>query len=133
MRIDLKAQKFLTPTTINHPKFVSLKLDEIDDSNDVSELSQHRFSSLNGLYLLSSGDILLRYLFRDSSMSTALILLSDLNVLLDAQEVKNELGYNNFTCHGMSVYEYSSPAVSEDTNGRISIYRLIDPHEVPAG
>ena len=130
IRIDLTAQEFLIPIVTNHPKFVSLKLDEVDDS-DIRKFAQSKFSRLDGMSLLSSGDMLIRYIFEDSSMSTALILLSDLSVQPDAQEVKNELGYNSFTCHGISVYEYSSPAVSEDTNGRISIYRLIDPQPLP--
>ena len=125
IRIDLKTQGFLTPITINHPKFVSLKLDEIDDSKDVRKLSQHRFSRLSGMYLLSSGDILLRYMFKDSSMSTALILLSDLDMQSSAQEVKNELGYNSFTSHGMSVYEYLPPADNEDTNGRMRYCQML--------
>ncbi len=123
-RIDWATQDFLTPIVTNHPKFVSLKLDEIGDSKDIRELSQLKFSRLDGMHLFSSGDMLLRYMFEDSSTSTGLILLSDLNVQPSAQQVKNELGYNSFTCHGMYVYEYSSPDVSEDTNGRISIYRL---------
>ena len=81
--------------------------------------------------LLSSGDILLRYLFRDSSNSTAFILFSDLSVKPSVQEMKNELRYNSFTCQGMSIYEYLSPADDEDTNGRIRIYRLIDTPESP--
>ena len=83
--------------------------------------------------LLSSGDILLRYLFNDSPIITGLIFLSDLSVEPYAQEVKNELRYNRFTCQGMSVYEYLSPADDEDTNGRIRIYRLIDTPESPTG
>ena len=79
MRMDLTAQEFLTPIVINHPKFVSLKSEAIDDSKDIRQLSQHRFSRLNGLYLLPSGKIVLRYTFEDLSMSTALILLSDLD------------------------------------------------------
>lgn len=133
MRIDLTAQKFLTPIVTTHPKFIRLKLDEIDDSKDVSELSQDMFSKLYGMHLLSSGNILLRYTFEDLSMSTALILLSDPSVQPSAQEVKNEFGYNIFTCHGMSVYMYSSPTDGEDTNGRVRVYRLINPHESPAG
>ena len=35
MRIDLVAQEFLTPIVTTHPKFVSLKLDEVDDSKDI--------------------------------------------------------------------------------------------------
>ena len=132
MRIDLAAQEFLTPIVTTHPKFISLKLDEIDDSKDITELSQQRFSMLYGMHLLSSGDILLRYMFEDSSMSTALILLSDLNTRPSAQEVKNELGYNIFTSHGKSIYAYSSSADGEDTNGRIRVYRLVNPHESPA-
>ena len=133
MRIDLTAQKFLMPIVTTHPKFIRFKLDEIDDSKDVSELSQDMFSKLYGMHLLASRDILLRYTFEDLSMSTAFILLSDMGVQLDAQEVKNNLGYNSFTCHGMSVYQYSSPAVSEDTNGRIRVYRLTEPQEAPTG
>ena len=129
MRIDLTAQDFLTPITINHPKFVSLKLDEVDDSKDVRKLSQYKFSRLYGMHLLSSGDMLLRYMFEDSSMSTALILLSDLSIQPSAQEMKNELGYNTFTGLEMSVYEYSPPADDEDTNGWIRVYRLIDPQK----
>ena len=131
MRIDLTAQEFLTPIVTTHPKFVSLKLDEVDDRKDTRKFAQSKFSRLDGISLLSSGDMLIRYILEDSSMSTALILLSDLSVQPDAQEVKNELGYNSFASHGMSVYKYSSPAVGEDTNGRISIYRLIDPQPLP--
>ena len=133
MRIDLTAQEFLTPIVTNHPKFVSLKLDEADDSKDIRQLSQHRFSRLDGMHLLSSGDILLRYTFEDLSMSTALILLSDLDVQPSAQEVKNELGYNIFTCYGKSIYMYSSSTDGEDTNGRIRVYRLTEPEEAPTG
>ncbi len=133
MRIDLATQEFLTPIVINHPKFVSLKLDEIDDSKDIRELSQHRFSRLNSMYLLSSSDILLNYQFWDSSMSTALILLSGLDMQPSAQEVKNELGYNIFTCYGKSIYMYSSSTDGEDTNGRIRVYRLTEPQEAPTG
>lgn len=132
-RIDLATQKILTPITINHPKFISLKLDEIDDSKDIRRFAQLKFSKLYGLYLLSSGDIVLRYMFEDSSMSTALILLSDLSVQPSAQEVNNELGYNVFTCHDMFVYEYVPPADDEDTNGRIRVYRLTEPQESPTG
>ena len=56
MRIDLTAQDFLPPIITNHPKFVSLKLDEIDDSQGVIELAPHRFSMLYGMHLLSSGE-----------------------------------------------------------------------------
>ncbi len=133
MRIDLAAQEFLTPITINHPKFISLKLDEGDYRKDIIELFQNKFSRLGGMYLLSSGDILLRYMFEDSSMSTALILLSDLDVEPSAQELKNELRYNIFTSHGKSIYTYSSSADGEDTNGRIRVYRLTEPEEAPTG
>ena len=130
MRIDLAAQEFLSSLTINHPKFISLKLGE---GKTGKELLKTNFSRLYGMSLLSSGDILLRYLFRDSSNSTALILFSDPNVEPYAQEMKNELRYNSFTCQGMSIYEYLSPADDEDTNGRIHIYRLIDTPESPTG
>ena len=130
MRIDLVAQEFLPSLTINHPKFISLKLEE---GKTLKELLKAKFSRLYGMYLLSSGDILLRYLFRDSSNSTAFILFSDLSVEPYAQEMKNELRYNSFTCYGMSIYEYLSPADDEDTNGRIRIYRLIDTPESPTG
>ena len=127
LRIDLATQKILTPITINHPKFISLKLDEGDDRKDVRKLFQSKFSRLDGMYLLSSGDILLRYIFQDSSRSAALILLSDLDTQPYAQEMKNALGYNVFTCYGKSIYMYSSSADDENTNGRIRVYRLIDP------
>lgn len=130
MRIDLSAQEFLPSLTINHPKFISLKLEE---GKTAKELLKAKFSRLYGMYLLSSGDILLRYLFRDSSNSTAFILFSDLSVEPYAQEMKNELRYNIFTCQGMSIYEYLSPADGEDTNGRIRIYRFIDTPESPTG
>ena len=133
MRINLATQKILTPITINHPKFVSLKLDEIDDSKDVRKSAQLRFSKLYGMYLLSSGDMLIRYMFEDLSMSTALILLSNLSVQPYAQEVKNELGYNIFTCYGKSIYMYSSSADDEDTNGSIRVYRLTEPQGSPNG
>ena len=123
MRIDLATQKLLTPIVTTHPKFVSLKLDEADDSKDIRKLSKYKFSSLDGMHLLSSGDILLRYTFEDLSMSTALILLSDLDAQPYAQEVKNELGYNVFTCYGKSIYAYSSSADDQDTNGSIRVYR----------
>lgn len=128
MRIDLAAQEFLPSLTINHPEFISLKLDE---GKTGRELLEAKFSKLFGMSLLSSGDILLRYLFRDSSNSTALILLSDLSVEPYAQEMKNELRYNSFTGQGMSIYEYLSPADDEDTNGRIRIYRFIGTPEFP--
>lgn len=131
IRIDLAAQGFLSPIITTHPKFISLKLDEVGEKKDITELSQHRFSMLYGMHLLSSGDILLRYTFEDLSMSTALILLSGLNVRPYAQEIKNELDYNTFTCAGMSVYAYSPPADGEDTNGKIRVYRLTEPQEAP--
>ena len=130
MRIDLAAQEFLPSLTINHPKFISLKVEE---DKTGKELLKAKFSRLYGLSLLSSGDIFLRYIFRDSSNSTALILFSDLSVEPYAQEMKNELRYNRFTGYGMSIYEYLSPADDEDTNGRIRIYRLIDTPESPTG
>ena len=130
MRIDLAAQEFLPSLTINHPKFISLKLEE---NKTAKKLLKTKFSRLYGMSLLSSGDVLLRYLFRDSSNSTAFILLSDLNVEPYVQEMKNELRYNHFTCQGMSIYEYLSPADDEDTNGKIRIYRLIDTPESPTG
>ncbi len=130
MRIDLAAQEFLPSLTINHPKFISLKLDK---GKTGRELLESKFSKLSGMSLLSSGDILLRYLFSDSPIITGLIFLSDLSVQPYAQEVKNELRYNCFTCYGMSVYEYLSPADDENTNGRIRIYRLIDIPESPTG
>ncbi len=133
MRIDLATQDFLMPIVTNHPKFISLKSDAVDDSKDIRKFAQLRFSKLNDMYLLSSGNMLLRYMFEDSSMSTALIFLSDLNTQPSAQEVKNELRYNIFTCHGQSVYEYVSPADGEDTNGRIRVYRLTEPQESPTG
>lgn len=133
MRIDLAAQEFLTPITINHPKFINLKLDEGDSRKNIIELFQNKFSRLEGMYLLSSGDILLRYMFEDSSMSTALILLSDLDTQPSAQKMQNELRYNVFTCHGMSVYMYSPPTDGEATNGKIRVYRLTEPEEVPTG
>ena len=133
MRIDLAAQEFLTPITINQPKFINLKLNEGDERKNIIELSQNNFSRLGGMYLLSSGDILLRYMFEDSSMSTALILLSDLDVEPSAQELKNKLRYNVFTSHGKSIYAYSSSADGEDTNGRIRVYRLTEPEEAPTG
>ncbi len=133
MRIDLTAQDFLTPIITNHPKFVSLKLDEIDDIQDVSELAPHRFSRLYGMHLLSSGKIVFRYTFEDLSMSTALILLSDLDTQPYAQEMKNELGYSIFTCHEDSIYAYSPPADGEDTNGMIRVYRLSHPEKAPTG
>ena len=133
MRIDLTTQEFLTPITINHPKFVSLELDKVDESKDIIKLMENRFSRLASMYLLSSGDMLLRYMFEDSSMSTALILLSDLDTHPYAQEAKNELGYNIFTCHGNSIYSYLSPADGEDTNGSIRVYRLTEPQETPTG
>ena len=133
MRIDLAAQEFLTPITINHPKFINLKLNEGDERKNIIELFQNKFSRLGGMYLLSSGDILLRYMFEDSSMSTALILLSDLDVEPSAQELKNKLRYNVFTSHGKSIYAYSSSADGEDTNGRIRVYRLTEPEEAPTG
>ena len=123
IRIDLAAQEFLSSLTINHPKFISLKGEE---GKTVKELLKAKFSRLYGMSLLSSGDILLRYLFRDSSNSTAFILFSGLSAEPYAQEMKNELRYNIFTCQGMSIYEYLPPADDEDTNGRIRIYRLSD-------
>ncbi len=133
MRIDLAAQEFLTPITINHPKFISLKLDEVDGNKDIRQLSQQRFSRLYGLHLLSSGDILLRYSFEDLSMSTALILLSDLDTQPSAQEMQNELRHNIFTSHGKSIYMYSPPNDSANMNGRVRIYRLTDPQRSPTG
>lgn len=134
MRIDLATQEFLTPITINHPKFINLKLDEIKTENESSKPPNFgKFSKLYGMSLLSSGDILLRYMFMDSSNSTALILLSDLDAQPSIQELKNELGYNVFTCHEQSVYMYSPPIGGEDTNGRIRVYRLIAPPESPTG
>ena len=130
MRIDLAAQEFLPSLTINHPKFISLKLEE---GKTGKELLKANFSRLYGMSFLSSGDILLRYLFKDSSNSSALILFSNLSVEPYAQEIKNELRYNSFTCQGMSIYEYLSPADDEDTNGKIRIYRLIDTPESPTG
>ncbi len=130
MRIDLAAQEFLPSLTINHPEFISLKLDE---GKTGIELLEAKFSRLYGMSMLSSGDILLRYLFNDSPIITGLILLSDLSVEPYAQEMKNELRYNSFTCYGMSIYGYLSPADDEDTNGRIRIYRLIDTPESPTG
>ncbi len=130
MRIDLAAHEFLPSLTINHPEFVSLKLDE---GKTGRELLEAKFSKLFGMSLLSSGDILLRYLFSDSPIITGLILLSDLSVEPYAQEMKNELRYNIFTCQGMSIYEYLSPADDEDTNGKIRIYRLLDTPESPTG
>ena len=133
MRIDLAAQEFLTSIVTTHPKFISLKLDEVDDSKDIRELSQQRFSKLYGMHLLSSGDMLLRYTFEDLSMSTALILLSDLDTQPSAQEVNNELIYSIFTCHENSIYAYSPPTDGEDTNGRIRVYRLTESQEGPTG
>lgn len=137
MRIDLKAQRFLKPITMNQSKFISVK---VDDSKNQKELAKNidNFSRLSWMHLPSSGNILLRYLFNNSSRSTALILLSGLNVQPLAQDVKNELGVNAaFTYHGGAVYEYSPPTDNEDTNGRILIYRLInppvDPPESPTG
>ena len=131
MRIDLATQEFLTPITINHPKFINLKLNEGDEDKNIIELFENKFSRLDGMKLLSSGDILLRYQ-ENFSVNTALILLSDLDVEPSAQELKNELRYNIFTSHGKYIYAYSSSADGEDTNGRIRVYRLIDPHESPA-
>ena len=130
MRIDLAAQEFLPSLTINHPEFISLKLDEDKTGR---ELLEDKFSRLYGMSMLSSGDILLRYLFNNSPIIAGLILLSDLSVEPYAKEMKNELRYNSFTCYGMSIYEYLSPADDEDTNGRIRIYRLIDTPESPTG
>ena len=78
MRIDLATRDFLPPITTNHPKFVSLKLD--DDKTGLFSPPPNfgKFSRLSGMHLLPSGDILFRYDFRDPSNSTALILLSDL-------------------------------------------------------
>ena len=133
MRIDLAAQEFLTPITINHPKFINLKLDEIKTETESSRPPNFgNFSKLYGMSLLSSGDILLRYMFADSANSTALILLSNLSVQPSIREVKNELGHYVFTCHEQSVYMYSPPTHGEDTNGRIRVYRLIDPQKAPA-
>ena len=129
MRIDLAAQEFLTPITISHPKFISLDA----EGKTESELLKTKFSKLYGMHLLSSGDILLRYMFGDSSRNTALILLSDLNMQTSIQEIKNELGYNIFTSHRMHIYKYSPPEGNEDTNGRIRVYRLIDAPESPIG
>lgn len=131
MRIDLTAQGFLTYIVANHPKFVSLKLAEVGDSKDIRELSQLKFSRLDGMHLFSSGDMLLRYIFEDSSTSTGLILLSGLDVQPSAQKIKNELGYNIFTCYGMHIYEYSPPKDDEDTNGSIRVYRLTEPQGSP--
>ena len=122
MRIDLTAQDFLTPITISHPKFITVKVDE---GKTGRELLKDKFSRLDGIYLLSSGDILLRYQFNDLSNSTSLILLSNLSVQPSVQELKNKLGYNKFTCQGKSIYEYLSTD-GEDTNGRIRVYSLID-------
>lgn len=134
MRIDLTAQEFLTPITINHPKFINLKLDEIKTETESSKPPNFgNFSKLYGMSLLSSGDILLRYMFADSANSTALILLSNLSVQPSIQEVKNELGHYVFTCHEQSVYMYSPPTHGEDTNGRIRVYRLIAPQKAPTG
>ncbi len=131
MRIDLTAQDFLTPITINYPKFITVKVDEEKTGR---ELLKDKFSRLDGMYLLSSGDILLRYRFNDSSNSTSLILFSDLSVQPSAQEIKNKLGlYDVFTCHEMFVYSYVPPTDGEDTNGRIFVYRLSDPQKTPTG
>ena len=128
MRIDLAAQEFLPSLTINHPKFISLKL---GDGETGKELLKANFSKLFGMSMLSSGDILLRYMFERSLNSIGFIFLSDLRVQPYAQDMKNELRYNSFTCYGMSIYEYLSPADDEDTNGRIRIYRFIDTPEFP--
>lgn len=130
IRINLAAQEFLPSLTINHPKFISLKLDE---SKTGRELLEAKFSKLFGMSMLSSGDILLRYMFERSLNSIGFIFLSDLSVQPYAQEMKNELRYNHFTCYGMSIYEYLSPADDEDTNGKIRIYRLINTPESPTG
>ncbi len=128
MRIDLAAQEFLPPIAINHPKFISLDA----EGKTESELLKAKFSRLYSMHLLSSDDILLRYMFMDSSRSTALILLSDLDAQPSVQELKNELGHYVFTCHGQSVYMYSPPTDGEDANGRIRVYRLIDPQKASA-
>ena len=133
MRIDLAAQEFLTSIVTTHPKFISLKLDEVDDSKDIRKFAQLRFSKLYGMHLLSSGEIVFRYTFEDLSMSTALILLSDLNTQPYAQEMKNELGYNVFTCYGKFIYMYSSSVDDEDTNGSIRVYRLTESQISPTG
>lgn len=132
MRIDLTTQDFLSPITLSLPKFIRVKM---DDSKTQKELASdiHSFSRLNGMHLLSSGDMLLRYLFNDTSKSTGLILLSNLSLQPLAQEVENELGlYDVFSCYGMFVYRYLSPTDDEDTNGRIRIYRLSNSPESPA-
>ncbi len=131
MRIDLITQRFLKPITMSQPKFIRFKM---DDSKTQKELASdiHNFSRLNGMHLLSSGDMLLRYLFNDSSNSTALILLSDPSGEPYAEKIKNELGVNDvFNCYGMFVYRYLSPTDNENTNGRIRVYRLIGPPETP--
>ena len=132
MRIDLATQDFLLPITLSLPKFIRVKM---DDSKTQKELAAdiHNFSRLNGMHLLSSGDMLLRYLFNDTSKSTGLILLSNLSLQPSAQEVENELGlYDVFSCYGMFVYRYLSPTDDEETNGRIRIYRLSNSPEFPA-
>ncbi len=130
-RIDWATQDFLTPIVTNHPKFVSLKLDEIGNNKDIRELSQLKFSRLDGMHIFSSGDMLLRYMFEDSSTSTELILLSGLDVQPSVQKIKNELGYNIFTCYGTHIYEYSPPKDDEDTNGSIRVYRLTESQGSP--
>ncbi|MCE2435572.1 MAG: hypothetical protein J4F29_22045 [Candidatus Latescibacteria bacterium] len=77
MRIDLAAQEFLPSLTINHPEFISFKL---GDGKTGKELLKAKFSRLYGMSMLSSGDILIRYLFDDSPIITGLILVSDLSV-----------------------------------------------------
>ncbi len=131
MRIDLETQEFLTPITINHPKFISL--DNSKTATDLSRPNFGAFSKLHGMYLLPSGDMLLRYMFEDSLRSTALILLSELTRQPSIQELENELGRNVFTCHGQSVYMYSPPVADGDTNGSIRVYRLTDPQKAPTG
>ena len=132
MRIDLTTQDFLASIAINHPKFISVKVNE---GKTGRELLKDKFSRLSGMYLLSSGDMLLRYLFNDSSNSTALILLSELLGQPSVQELKNEfeLGRNVFTCHGQSVYMYSPPSDDGDTNGIIRVYRLTESQRSPTG
>ena len=66
-------------------------------------------------------------------MSTALILLSDLDTQPSAQEMQNELRHNIFTSHGKSIYMYSPPNDSANMNGRVRIYRLTDPQRSPTG
>ena len=128
IRIDLNKGRVLKSFKTNHPHFKAIDVDRSKISEDwVHNQNNKNFSRVHGMGLTNSGDILLRYHINVEKPrgGTDLALISNLSKNPVAEELQGIIEvFEPFTCSSEYVYVYSPPMDTEDTNGKVTIYRI---------